>query len=88
MHFCYGLANGVSTAACQLYQVKFPRRQLPNHQTIAAIHRRSRENGKFSSTILVEYGRHPTISENFIDEILQRTQNNPELFFFIHKKSS
>lgn len=53
IHYCNGLANGVSAEARRLYQQKYPLRQLPNERTFGAVHRRLRENGKFASNALV-----------------------------------
>lgn len=48
MHFCYGLANGSTPEAQRLYRERFPNRQIPDKKLFAEIHRRLRENGRFT----------------------------------------
>ncbi|KAJ4437454.1 hypothetical protein ANN_17598 [Periplaneta americana] len=43
--FMYGRANGNGREAVQLYQMAFPDRRQPNHQTFVAVYRRVAETG-------------------------------------------
>lgn len=48
MIFCYGVANGSGRGAVEEYGRRFPRRRLPNYQTILDVYRRSGETGMFA----------------------------------------
>lgn len=78
IHYCYGLANGVSLSAQRLYRERFPFRRIPNTRTFDAIHRRLRENGAF----LINNnnrGRDPIIRVNLEDDIIRYVENHPEI---------
>lgn len=47
IHFCYGLANGVSLRAQRFYGERFPNRRLPDRRMFVSIHRRLSETGRF-----------------------------------------
>lgn len=79
MHFCYGLANGVSLFAQRLYQERFPNRRIPVPRTFDSLHRRLRENGSFEP-LRGGIGRPQEERVINIEEIvLPRTEQNPEM---------
>ena len=50
MHLVYGMANCNSIRTTRKYRERFPNRQVPAHQTFAAIHRKLRETGTLRVT--------------------------------------
>lgn len=49
IHYMYGLADGNTTEARRLYQVRFPNRVTPDRRTFSNVHRRLRETGTFNA---------------------------------------
>lgn len=79
IHYCYGLADGVSLAAQRFYRDRFPNRRIPDARTFDAIHRRLRETRSFVP-VRVDAGRpRPPPNANIEADIIQRVENNPDV---------
>lgn len=80
MHFCYGLANGVSLQARRLYGERFPRRRLPDARTFDSVHRRLRANGSFHTQNHADAGRNnPAGNIDLVGYVLDRVRRDPDI---------
>lgn len=75
MHLTYGRADGKSRDARRLYHETFPRRQLPNHETLTVCDRRLRETEHCS--LYCQLGdRECRLDTDLEEHILDREEEN------------
>lgn len=78
MHFVYGMAHGNARAARRMYQLRYPRRHVPNKQTFINIHSRLCERGNFKRST-ARVGRPRRVRTVQIEEaVLNEIEAHPE----------
>lgn len=75
--FMYGRANGNGREAVRLYQMAFPERRQPNHQTFVAVYRRVAETGTVAPQT-GDRGRPRVVrTPNLEEDILHCVEDDP-----------
>ncbi|KAJ4432820.1 hypothetical protein ANN_21459 [Periplaneta americana] len=72
MHYIYGLADGNTVTARQLYAERYPGRHLPSGKTFACIHQRLLGTGAFQKRVS-DFGRSPEVRTCALEKRVRRT---------------
>lgn len=79
IHYFYGLGDGNSLRARELYLEQFPNRRAPHRNTFDAINRRLREIGQFTP-LRVDAGRERIMTyPNLAEAVLEYVADNPSI---------